>query len=107
GIRYSSVTGVQTCARPIYRSLLGKAHLLGTGRFEECLRKVFPLLEKDAPCPDEPCLLNGVHVPAIDFDVNHFIGISEYWHTTHEIFEMAHKDKSYDFNTYQTRVRDL
>ncbi|KAJ5121228.1 uncharacterized protein N7515_009189 [Penicillium bovifimosum] len=79
-------------------------YLLGTGKFDECLRQTFPLLDKDAPCADDPCLLNGIHVPAIDFDVNHFIGISEYWHTTHEIFEMGHKDKAYDFNTYQERV---
>ncbi|KAJ5098289.1 hypothetical protein N7532_005290 [Penicillium argentinense] len=79
--------------------------LLGTGQFDECLRKTFPLLDKDAPCSDHPCLLHGTHVPAIDFDVNHFIGISEYWHTTHEIFEMGYKDKAYDFNTYQERVK--
>lgn len=79
--------------------------LLGSGRFDECLRQTFPLLDKDAPCEDEPCLVHGVHVPAIDFDVNHFIGISEYWHTTHEVFEMGHKDKAYDFNTYQQRVK--
>ncbi|THC95444.1 hypothetical protein EYZ11_005086 [Aspergillus tanneri] len=79
-------------------------YLLGTGKFEECLRQTYPLLDKDAPCLDQPCLLHGIHVPAIDFDVNHFIGISEYWHTTHDIFEMGHKDKSYDFNTYQDRV---
>lgn len=82
-------------------------YLLGTGQFQECLRQTYPLLEKDAPCDDDPCLLNGVHVPAIDFDVNHFIGISEYWHTTHEIFEMGHKDKAYDFNTYQQRVQEF
>ena len=87
--------------------LVEQSHLIGTGRFDECLRQTYPLLEKDVPCLDEPCLLNGVHVPAIDFDVNHFIGISEYWHTTHEIFEMGHKDKAYDFNTYQTRVKEF
>jgi Golgi nucleoside diphosphatase len=81
------------------------SYLLGTGKFDECLRQTFPLLDKDAPCADQPCLLNGMHVPAIDFDVNHFIGISEYWHTTHEIFEMGYKDKAYDFNTYQERVK--
>ncbi|KAI9928374.1 hypothetical protein ASPWEDRAFT_131192 [Aspergillus wentii DTO 134E9] len=81
--------------------------LLGTGRFDECLRQTFPLLDKDAPCLDQPCLLHGVHTPAIDFDINHFIGISEYWHTTHEIFEMGHKDKAYDFNTYQERVQSF
>ncbi|KAJ5782230.1 hypothetical protein N7457_004004 [Penicillium paradoxum] len=80
-------------------------YLLGTGKFDECLRQTYPLLDKDAPCADEPCLLNGIHVPAIDFDVNHFIGISEYWHTTHEIFEMGYNDKAYDFNTYQERVQ--
>ncbi len=80
---------------------------IGTGRFSECLRSTYPLLAKDAPCKDEPCLLNGVHVPAIDFDVNHFVGVSEYWHTTHEVFEMSHKEKAYDFNTYQNRVKDF
>ncbi|KAF4303338.1 Nucleoside phosphatase GDA1/CD39 [Botryosphaeria dothidea] len=82
-------------------------HLVGTGKFTECMSKTFPLLDKDAPCPDAPCLLHGVHVPAIDFDVNHFVGVSEYWHTTHEIFEMGHKDKAYDFKTYQQRVNEF
>ena len=82
----------------------GEPYLLGTGKFDECLRATYPLLEMDAPCEDDPCLLQGVHVPAIDFDVNHFIGISEYWHTTHEIFETDYKDKAYDFKTYQQRV---
>lgn len=84
-----------------------ETYLLGTGTFPECLSKTYPLLDKDAPCLDPPCLLHGVHVPAIDFDVNHFVGVSEYWHTTHEIFEMAHKDKAYDFNTYQKRVLEF
>jgi Golgi apyrase len=81
--------------------------LIGTGRFDECLKSTYPLLDKDAPCADQPCLLHGQHVPAIDFDVNHFVGVSEYWHTTHEVFEMAHKDKAYDFTTYQRLVKDF
>lgn len=81
--------------------------LVGTGRFDECLRQTFPLLDKDAPCADPPCLLHGQHVPAIDFDVNHFVGVSEYWHTTHEVFDMGHKDRAYDFTTYQARVKDF
>ncbi|KAK4696542.1 golgi apyrase, partial [Lecanoromycetidae sp. Uapishka_2] len=82
-------------------------YLNGTGQFDKCLSKTLPLLEKDHICEDDPCLLNGVHVPAIDFDVNHFVGVSEYWHTTHEIFQDGHKDKAYDFNTYQNRVSDF
>ncbi|KAK4544463.1 hypothetical protein LTR36_004354 [Oleoguttula mirabilis] len=82
-------------------------HLIGTGLFTECLKRTFPLLEKDVPCDDQPCLLHGQHTPAIDFDVNHFVGVSEYWHTTHEVFAMAHKDKAYDFHTYQKQVTDF
>lgn len=81
--------------------------LVGAGLFDECLKKVYPLLDKDAPCPDTPCLLHGQHVPSIDFDVNHFVGVSEFWHTTHEVFGAAHKDKAYDFTSYQRMVKDF
>lgn len=81
--------------------------LLGTGKFKECLAQTYPLLDKDAPCENAPCLLHGQHVPAIDFNVNHFVGVSEYWHTTHEVFEMAHKDTAYDFASYQKMVMDF
>jgi len=84
----------------------GKEPILhGTGRFEECVAQTYPLLDKEAPCLDQPCLLHGQHVPAIDFDVNHFVGVSEYWHTTHSVFKMD--DKSYDLATYQQLVVDF
>jgi golgi apyrase len=82
-------------------------YLLGIGLFDECQKKTYPLLDKDAPCEDQPCLLHGQHVPAIDFDVNHFVGVSEYWHTTHEVFGMSYKDKAYDFNTYQKHLNEF
>lgn len=82
-------------------------YLIGTGAFSECLASTYPLLEKEKPCDDPPCLLSGVHTPAIDFDVNHFVGVSNFWHITHEVFAMAHEDKAYDFNTYQTQVSQL
>ncbi|KAI1852471.1 hypothetical protein JX265_011105 [Neoarthrinium moseri] len=83
-----------------------KLELVGTGDFAGCLRMTKPLLGKDVPCKDEPCLLNGQHVPGIDFDVNHFVGVSEYWHTTHGVF--AEKgEKVYDYNTYQKKVEDF
>ena len=79
--------------------------LAGTGQFEECLHLTFPLLEKDAPCEDMPCLINGQHVPALDFNVNHFVGVSEYWHTTHGVFGGKHK--AYDIEEYQRSVKDF
>ncbi|KAK3053694.1 Golgi apyrase [Extremus antarcticus] len=83
------------------------SHLIGTGKFTDCLHSAYPLLEKNKPCDDPPCLLNGMHTPAIDFGVNHFVGVSEFWHTTHEIFAMAHKDRAYDFASYQKQVSEL
>lgn len=80
--------------------------LVGTGRFEECLRQTYPLLQKDVPCMDAPCLLKGVHVPGIDFTVNHFVGVSEFWHSTHEIFDFG-KDHPYDYTEYQTKVKEF
>ena len=86
---------------------LDEPYLLGTGDFRGCLRQTYPLLANDVPCEDTPCLLHGDHVPAIDFNVNHFVGVSEYWHMTHKIFEMGYKDKSYNFETYQARVNEF
>ncbi|KAH6889102.1 nucleoside phosphatase family-domain-containing protein [Thelonectria olida] len=79
--------------------------LAGTGAFDECLKKTYPLLGKELPCADEPCLINGQHVPAIDFDINHFVGVSEYWHTTHGFFGKKHK--AYDLATYQKNVLEF
>ncbi|KAI0482142.1 nucleoside phosphatase family-domain-containing protein [Xylariaceae sp. FL0804] len=81
--------------------------LVGTGEFDECMRTTRPLLGKDLPCDDEPCLLNGQHVPPIDFDVNHFVGVSEYWHTTHGVFASKDANKAYDFHTYQQKVLEF
>lgn len=63
--------------------------LKGTGDFQQCLRRQAPLLNKEVKCLDEPCLFNGVHVPPIDFSVNHFIGISEYWYSTQDVWGAA------------------
>ena len=82
-------------------------HFIGTGQFTDCIAGTYPLLDKEATCKDEPCLFHGVHVPAIDFDVNHFVGVSEYWHTTHDVFEAGHADRAYDFKTYQQRVTEF
>ncbi|KAJ7633115.1 nucleoside-diphosphatase [Roridomyces roridus] len=76
-----------------------KVHkLTGTGSFEQCMQKTAPLLNKTKPCPDTPCLMNGVHVPAIDFSVSHFIGVSEYWYSSEHVFGLG---GPYDFVQYE------
>ncbi|ESK91386.1 golgi apyrase [Moniliophthora roreri MCA 2997] len=76
-----------------------KMHRLsGTGSFEQCMQKTSTLLNKDAPCPDTPCLMNGIHVPPIDFSVSHFIGVSEYWFSSEHIFGLG---GPYNFVEYE------
>ncbi|CAG8506948.1 2494_t:CDS:2, partial [Acaulospora morrowiae] len=90
--------------------------LQGTGSFEKCLDSTYPLLNKTAECKDEPCLFNGVHTPKIDFSVNHFIGISEYWYTSNDVFglggpwdyhEFVEKAKGYCENDWNKIYSDF
>jgi Golgi apyrase len=82
-----------------------QAHRLrGTGSFEQCLQKTAPLLNKEVPCPDSPCLFNGVHVPPIDFAVSHFIGVSEYWYSSEHVFGLG---GPYDFVQYERAASEF
>lgn len=78
--------------------------LRGTGSFEQCLQKTAPLLNKNAPCPDGPCLFNGVHVPPIDFSVSHFIGVSEYWYSSDHVFGLG---GPYDYVQYERAASEF
>ncbi|KAL1924035.1 uncharacterized protein VTP21DRAFT_7070 [Calcarisporiella thermophila] len=77
--------------------------LHGTGQFSECLKNVFPLLNKTTECVTKPCLFNGVHTPRIDFSVNHFVGISEYWYSSHDILGLG---GVYDFVEYERKATE-
>lgn len=81
-----------------------KFSLLGTGSLSNCLSLQSPLLAKNMDCHDDPCLFGGVHAPAIDFDVNHFIGVSEYWYTTNDVFDMGGE---YDYAMYSAKVEQF
>lgn len=74
------------------------AKLIGTGSFDKCLASLAPLLDKDAACSQPPCLFHGVHVPAIDFSVNHFIGVSEYWFSSNDVYQLG---GVYDYVSFQ------
>ena len=78
---------------------LSKPHrMIGTGSFEQCMKKTASLLATTKPCPDTPCLMNGVHVPPIDFSVSHFIGVAEYWYSSEHIFGLG---GAYDYVQYE------
>ncbi|KAF1800495.1 nucleoside phosphatase family-domain-containing protein [Mucor lusitanicus] len=77
--------------------------LHGTGDFDKCIEYTVPLLNKDADCPTKPCLFNGVHTPDIDWSVNKFVGISEYWYSSHDILGLG---GVYDFIEYEKKATD-
>ena len=72
--------------------------LRGSGDFAQCVTMQAPLLDKDAECTKPPCLFHGVHVPPIDFSINRFIGISEYWYSAHDVFDLG---GVYDYAKFQ------
>lgn len=63
--------------------------LRGTGNFSQCLSDEEHLLNKNAPCPDKPCLFDGVHAPKIDYSSQTFVGVSEYWYSMEEVFDLG------------------
>ncbi|GAC97297.1 hypothetical protein PHSY_004882 [Pseudozyma hubeiensis SY62] len=78
--------------------------LMGAGNFTACLESMHPLLDKEAVCDKPPCLFHGVHVPKIDFSVNHFIGVSEYWFSSQDVFGLG---GVYDFVDFQKAAVDF
>jgi Golgi apyrase len=77
------------------------ATFTGQGDLLQCLRAMQPLLRKSEPCKDDPCLFNGIHVPAIDFETDRFVGVSEYWYTANDLFKLG---GHYDFEVFSKHV---
>ena len=81
-----------------------KHEAVGTGSFSECLVQQSPLLDREAECFKPPCPFHGVHVPTIDFASNQFIGVSEYWYSAHDVFDLG---GAYDYTAFQRAAQDF
>ena len=83
-----------------------KLKLKGSGDWQACLDQTHPLLNKEAPCPDQPCVFNGVHAPGSEgiFSKMRFIGVSVYWYTLNEIYNVA---GSYDYQRLFEKAKDF
>ncbi|KAJ1050076.1 hypothetical protein FZC28_6803g3572 [Saccharomyces cerevisiae] len=79
-------------------------HIAGSGNYEQCTKSIYPLLLKNMPCDDEPCLFNGVHAPRIDFANDKFIGTSEYWYTANDVFKLGGE---YNFDKFSKSLREF
>ncbi|WFD26030.1 apyrase [Malassezia nana] len=74
----------------------GVSHVVGAGSFAECLAQQKPLLHRNATCATPPCPFHGVHVPSIQFDKVPFVGVSEYWYSSDDVFALGgayHRDQ--------------
>lgn len=82
----------------------GKTYeIKGIGNYEMCIKTIYPLLMKNVPCKEEPCFFNGVHGPKLNFDTDKFVGISEYWYTTNDVF---HSGGEYNYRIFNERVKE-
>ncbi|QLQ81610.1 hypothetical protein HG537_0F03710 [Torulaspora globosa] len=77
---------------------------IGSGNFEQCSKSIYPLLLKNLPCSEEPCLFNGVHAPQIDYFKDKFVGTSEYWYTANDVFDLG---GTYNFEEFSNHVKDF
>lgn len=106
-----------------------KYDFVGESNFDACLESIFPVLQnathgsgtnKDTSRGDckllndgnsvSSCLLNDL-IPAFDFDVNHFVGVSGYWDAMNHFLDsgsMPNMDNSsYDYTLIYSRTREL
>jgi Golgi nucleoside diphosphatase len=61
----------------------------GTGDFLACMDRITPILNKNLKCHENPCLFNGLHAPIENFSNHRFIGISEIWYTTFDVYNIG------------------
>ncbi|KAJ3258986.1 Golgi apyrase [Boothiomyces macroporosus] len=74
---------------PVGLQVRTKVNITGSGSFEKCYSAITPILEKSQECSKDPCPLNGIHVPLTDFHIGKFFGISEFWYTTSNGFDLG------------------
>lgn len=77
---------------------------IGSGNVEQCSKSIYPLLLKNLPCTEEPCLFNGVHAPQIDYFKDKFVGTSEYWYTANDVFDLG---GNYNFEEFSNHVKEF
>ncbi|TPX31124.1 hypothetical protein SmJEL517_g05458 [Synchytrium microbalum] len=89
------------CLPPGYNIPISDTLIVGSGNLDECMAMQKVLLNKTAPCIEDPCLFNGAHAPLSPFEhgkewEHRFLGVAEYWYTGSEMVpdmaEYSHRD---------------
>ena len=82
-------------------------YLRGTGDYEGCLDRAQPLLNATGPCIKDPCSINGIYQPKIDFRNSEFYGFSEFYYTMEDIFDIGGKYKYLKFHQAAKVSREM
>lgn len=77
---------------------------LGTGNYADCKARMEPLLNLSVSCSLNPCSMNGIHQPEIDFFHSHFYGFSEFWYSMEDVYGMGGQ---YKFSSFEKRAKDF
>lgn len=78
--------------------------VVGSGALGACLDQLTHVLDHESSCMQNACLLAGAHAPQIDFHINQFIGISEYYHLNSDVFDHG---GAYDYVEYYEKVSNF
>ena len=76
--------------------------LVGTGVYHDCKNKLRMLINLTATCVKEPCSLNGVYQPEINYEHSQFYGFSEFFYTMEDLLSSGGQ---YNYRKFQTLAR--
>lgn len=79
-------------------------NVTGTGSFSSCLALTLPTLNKSLPCPPSThkCMFAGISAPPIQFATSHFVGVSEFWYSSEQVFGLGGE---WDYPRFEEQAR--
>lgn len=78
--------------------------LIGAGNYLQCKAGLEPLVNVSVLCQHDPCSMNGVHQPPIDYANTQFYGFSEFWYTMEDVYRIG---GMYEYSKFEKEARDF
>ncbi|ORX86954.1 nucleoside phosphatase GDA1/CD39 [Anaeromyces robustus] len=75
----------------------------GSGKYDECVKSVYPLLNSTLPCTSDSCLFNNIYSPYTTFNDEKFVAIGKYW----DVVNVYHQAGLYDYEDFQKSAREF
>jgi len=75
----------------------------GVGKYDECVKDVFPLLNSTIQCTSDSCLFNNIYSPYTAFDDDKFVAIGKYW----DVVNVYHQAGLYDYDNFLKSSREF